>query len=1047
VPSFASLFRRGQVAKAAAPAAASGGAVTPIDMAAAQQQTGIGPFSPGVPIRPAYGNTGDRPRTFDFASGYNVVARPDRDRRVSFRVLRDLIDHYDVARMAIGHRIDDVRSLDWRITPIDSVTADVSGAVDIAKRIMKKPDGVHPFATWLAMYLEDVLRYDAGALYKKRDRAGRVMALKVLDGTTIAPLLDYYGDTPTGDAPAYLQFVNGTPWYPLKDRDLVYVPFRPQPNSPYGFAPLEAVLITANTDIRFQMHFLNYFTEGTVPAGFAQLPPDLSTPQAIKDFQEYYDALLYQDESAKHQLKWVPAGTTFDWPKNEAFDAAFPMFLMRKVCAAYHVTPNDLGFTDDVNRSTSEAQIDVQARVGTKPLTMHLKGIIDDFLQTDCGLPVEFTFDLGEEKEDRESEARAHDVYVKMGAESVDEVRSGVLGLPIDESRPVPRFIYSERVGAMPLASLYNVAGPTDPKTAAPSEEEPLSGQPFAGVDGVLANKLPGAPAFSRAPINEDDPQRPQLEHPVPGSDVVAAPAPAQKALTAGITGATGLTGADLGGGTLNARPAMPDDDEDDDEDLEVAKAAELAAFRRFTKARAKAGKWRDFTFTAADPADAHRLNQAGRARVRKAAGQLVAAGLAVVAADTGRVLMLQRALDETDPAAGCWEFPGGCIEDGEDPNRAARREWSEETGLDTPYADGGDPTPDWTSPNGVYAGYIQVVLAEADVPIFDRAEGSNPDDPDGDSFEAIAWWDPAHLAGNPAIRPELADALDRVLPLIEVVGSPKAPLAKSWRDGPDTAPHHAFDLRLTDHYGPPIAAALGQLWTDGQLAAAVNAAAGKATAVRKDDESDVRDDIITAARDRLGQGDVNPLDSIMRQLIADAWTSGIHAAAGQLPGGSGSLATVGGIGDIDWSRWEPGHVDAAIRTADGALADALDQIGISIRGIVGTTLDELGNRIADGLLDGDPSDRIGRGLRDLLDGDTARAELIAHTETARAMDAATMDVYRANGIDQFDVITSAGACTRCLDLAAENPHPVSGGSLVPAHPRCRCASSPHVTY
>ncbi len=76
-----------------------------------------------------------------------------------------------------------------------------------------------------------------------------------------------------------------------------------------------------------------------------------------------------------------------------------------------------------------------------------------------------------------------------------------------------------------------------------------------------------------------------------------------------------------------------------------VAKA-ELAAFRRFSRAARKAGDWRDFTFETVDPITAHRLNDAGRLAVRKDVGEVAVAGLAVQAADTGRVLMLQRALD-----------------------------------------------------------------------------------------------------------------------------------------------------------------------------------------------------------------------------------------------------------------------------------------------------------------------------------------------------------------------------------------------------------------
>ena len=157
----------------------------------------------------------------------------------------------------------------------------------------------------------------------------------------------------------------------------------------------------------------------------------------------------------------------------------------------------------------------------------------------------------------------------------------------------------------------------------------------------------------------------------------------------------------------------------------------------------------------------AHRLNDTGRAQVRKEAGQLVAAGLAVLAADTGRVLMLQRALDPADPAGGTWEFPGGHVEDGETPLASAWREWAEETGAIPPP---GQLTGQWASSNGVYQGIVWTAESEACVPVRTGTQITNPDDPDGDQVEAIAWWDPAQLPGNPAVRRELAADMDLVL-------------------------------------------------------------------------------------------------------------------------------------------------------------------------------------------------------------------------------------------------------------------------------------------
>lgn len=138
-----------------------------------------------------------------------------------------------------------------------------------------------------------------------------------------------------------------------------------------------------------------------------------------------------------------------------------------------------------------------------------------------------------------------------------------------------------------------------------------------------------------------------------------------------------------------------------------------------------------------------------------KAADTLVAAGLAVVAEDTGRVLMIQRALTDGDPAAGTWEFPGGHIDD-ETPLEAAQREWAEETAMTLP---DGEVVGEWDSPNGVYRGFVYRVPSEFAV---HERDGNviNPDDPDGDQVESIAWWDAAHLRQNSAIRQELADNL-----------------------------------------------------------------------------------------------------------------------------------------------------------------------------------------------------------------------------------------------------------------------------------------------
>ncbi|HJQ97425.1 MAG TPA: 8-oxo-dGTP diphosphatase MutT [Candidatus Polarisedimenticolaceae bacterium] len=66
--------------------------------------------------------------------------------------------------------------------------------------------------------------------------------------------------------------------------------------------------------------------------------------------------------------------------------------------------------------------------------------------------------------------------------------------------------------------------------------------------------------------------------------------------------------------------------------------------------------------------------------RLLRVPGLTAEIALAIVVRD-GKVLVARRADDQH--LGGTWEFPGGKVEHGEEPEAAARRELREETGLD----------------------------------------------------------------------------------------------------------------------------------------------------------------------------------------------------------------------------------------------------------------------------------------------------------------------------------------------------------------------------
>lgn len=580
------------------------GAPLAIEQSIASQQLEGVPFSPGRPIGPFNGYS-TTPREHDFPVGFNIVARPRNQKRVSFQALQGLIEAYDFAQLCIWHKINSIRSLKWSLVPAPEVTDDVSSAVAYAKGILKRPDRKNSLSTVLAMYLWDVFAYDAGTLYRVRNNADQVIGFKHIDGTTVAPLIDGWGGRPDAPAPAFTQFYQGVPQIWFTENDLIYEPFRPDTQSPYGRAPIESVLLAANTDIRMQSYFLQRFTDGNVPEAFAMAPEDW-TPDQIDQFQARWDAVMYGDQSQKHQVKWMPGGGKgIVWSNEKDFSDEFSVFLAQKTMAAFSIMPSELGFTDDVNKSTSDGQADVQQRIGDLPPLNHVEMVLTNFLQEDLCLPLCFEYDKGDEEEDKLATAQTDQIYWQLGSIGSDELREMRYGLPVDPNNPIGRTMFTARGGPIPLSAVVAVQGPIDLETFGPQAGAVLPHHPFTPVEGVVPNPPPQAPALAvqRFPA-ENQPVGAGTTPPALGGSVA-------KAETVGLTSDTGVTSYDL----------VDDEDEQDAAD-ELAKAVsyELSRFRTFRKARVKAGKWRDFTFTAVDPVEAAKLNAQARRSVVKAA-------------------------------------------------------------------------------------------------------------------------------------------------------------------------------------------------------------------------------------------------------------------------------------------------------------------------------------------------------------------------------------------------------------------------------------------
>lgn len=138
-------------------------------------------------------------------------------------------------------------------------------------------------------------------------------------------------------------------------------------------------------------------------------------------------------------------------------------------------------------------------------------------------------------------------------------------------------------------------------------------------------------------------------------------------------------------------------------------------------------------------------------------------AGLAVVALETGQVLLAQRTFDESDDPAvqESWEFPGGGLGEGEDPQAGAIREFSEEVG---PLPEG-EIVDGWRAgPEENYQGFVYLVPDESGAEV----ESFVPNE----EVQKTIWAPLSALRTFPDLRPEMRDSIDMWLPLLKAAVS-----------------------------------------------------------------------------------------------------------------------------------------------------------------------------------------------------------------------------------------------------------------------------------
>ena len=438
-------------------AAYQGAKVTPLDAGLIERVKqgvsyiirGVAPaawFGPAQPLTPVSQESAGR--TLDYPVGFNVNIAPRSYEPVSFDQMRALADGYDLLRLVIETRKDQVAKLKWRIKTKEDAGKKAAEAsksrIDQVTEFFTFPDKEHTWSSWLRMILEDMLVVDASTIYPRMTKGGQPYGFEVMDGATITRKLNADGRTPVPPDCAYQQIIKGVPMADYHRDELIYYPRNLRAHKVYGYSPVEQIIITVNIALRRQIYQLNYYTEGNIPEALCKVPESWTSDQ-IKQFQTWWDSLMEGNLAQRRHMKFIPGGMDLIETKANALKDEMDEWLARVVCFAFSISHQP--FTKEVNRATAETAQKAALQEGLAPIQLWITDLVNMILWKYLGQSdLEFAW---EEEDDTspDIQCRISDRKIRNGSLTIDEARA------MDGREPLP-----DGLGAEPM--VFTASGP-----------------------------------------------------------------------------------------------------------------------------------------------------------------------------------------------------------------------------------------------------------------------------------------------------------------------------------------------------------------------------------------------------------------------------------------------------------------------------------------------------------------------------------------------------------------------------------------------------------
>jgi HK97 family phage portal protein len=307
------------------------------------------------------------PKTTPKVVSSAVVTSYEKGRvaKTNVNVFRHWAEHSEWVRAAINIRKSQVSSAEWDIVPNNPGLKYPHRQQAKLRRLFEIPNpALDSFKSFIEPVIEDILVLDAGVVEEVRNARGDPIELWPTDGGKIRVNALWDGDPME---PRYFWYPDGQERARFLNRDMLYIMANPRTYSVVGLSPLETLKLTIDAELAGHEYNRRQVSNAP-PEGVFNLGEG-ARPDQVEDFQKYWEMEI----AGRASTAFIggtknPAFIPFRGTNQDMQYMEWQNYLVRKIAAVFSLSPQDLGLTFDVNRSTSETLNDQSEDRGIRPL-------------------------------------------------------------------------------------------------------------------------------------------------------------------------------------------------------------------------------------------------------------------------------------------------------------------------------------------------------------------------------------------------------------------------------------------------------------------------------------------------------------------------------------------------------------------------------------------------------------------------------------------------------------------------------------------------------